>query len=269
MTPCPPVCPLKTSPCVRSKRPHVYRHHAHMLKHMCAWCPYTRGRFECTPGDVFESTHRFFHVCSACRNTHRQTKHTPRPPTTPRPQRHTPHNTTHNITRRQRDRERETETERDKTRRQEKMKEDRRDKTREERREKIKDKRRENREKGRREKQDKRREKMEKREKMKEKRRDKMKKKREDESENESENKERSRWKGMKEKFFFFEKCLRTLKPARWITPTCLEKESLSDELFLHFSSNVMNLTVFSIITWFEFDFFGPEELFQNGLGTA
>ena len=43
-----PVCPLKTSPCVRSKRSRVYRHHAHMLKHMCAWCRHTRGRFERT-----------------------------------------------------------------------------------------------------------------------------------------------------------------------------------------------------------------------------
>ena len=42
----------ETSPCVHSKRPRVCRHHAHMLKHMCAWCQYTRGRFERTHGDV-------------------------------------------------------------------------------------------------------------------------------------------------------------------------------------------------------------------------
>ena len=35
--------------------------------------------------------------------------------------------------------------------------------------------------------------------------------------------------------FFFFEKCLRTLKPARRISPKCFEKDSPSDELFLHF----------------------------------
>ena len=29
------------------------RHHAHMLKHICAWCRNTRGRFERTHGDVF------------------------------------------------------------------------------------------------------------------------------------------------------------------------------------------------------------------------
>ena len=44
-----PVCGFSdTPPCVRSKRPRVYRHHAHMLKHVCAWCRYTRGRFERT-----------------------------------------------------------------------------------------------------------------------------------------------------------------------------------------------------------------------------
>ena len=32
------------SPFARSKRPRVYRNYAHMLKQMCAWCPYTRGR---------------------------------------------------------------------------------------------------------------------------------------------------------------------------------------------------------------------------------
>ena len=43
----------KTPPCVDSKRPRVYRHHAHMCYHMRAWCRYTRGRFESTHGDVF------------------------------------------------------------------------------------------------------------------------------------------------------------------------------------------------------------------------
>ena len=39
------------------KRPGICQHHAHMLKHMCAWCRYTRGRFECTHGDVLDGTH--------------------------------------------------------------------------------------------------------------------------------------------------------------------------------------------------------------------
>ena len=45
-----PVCTFKTSPCVPAPR-------AHVLKHVCAWCRYTRGRFECTHGGVSESTH--------------------------------------------------------------------------------------------------------------------------------------------------------------------------------------------------------------------
>ena len=48
-----PCVDSKTSPCVHSKRPRVYGHHAHMCFNMCAWCQYTRGRFERTHGDVF------------------------------------------------------------------------------------------------------------------------------------------------------------------------------------------------------------------------
>ena len=48
-----PVCPFKTSPCVRSQRPRVCRHHAHSCFNMCAWCRYTLGRFECTHGGLF------------------------------------------------------------------------------------------------------------------------------------------------------------------------------------------------------------------------
>ena len=35
-------------PCVRPNRSRVCWNHAHMLKHMCAWCRYTRKRFERT-----------------------------------------------------------------------------------------------------------------------------------------------------------------------------------------------------------------------------
>ena len=41
-------------PCVDSKRPRVYRHHAHMWYHLCAWCRYTRGRFESTHGGFLD-----------------------------------------------------------------------------------------------------------------------------------------------------------------------------------------------------------------------
>ena len=46
-----------TPPCVHSKRPRVCQHHAHMCFNMCAWCQYSRVRFECTHGGVFESTY--------------------------------------------------------------------------------------------------------------------------------------------------------------------------------------------------------------------
>ena len=52
-----PFVDSKTPPCVHSKRPRVCRQHAHMLFSMWAWRRYTRGRFECTHGKRFESTH--------------------------------------------------------------------------------------------------------------------------------------------------------------------------------------------------------------------
>ena len=47
----------KKPPCVDSKRPRVYRHHARMYQNMRAWCRYTRGRFESTHGGFFGRTH--------------------------------------------------------------------------------------------------------------------------------------------------------------------------------------------------------------------
>ena len=47
------VCTFKTSPCVPAPR-------AHMLKHVCAWCRYKRGRFERTHGDVFHRSNKRF-----------------------------------------------------------------------------------------------------------------------------------------------------------------------------------------------------------------
>ena len=169
------------TPCVRSKRPRVYWHHAHMLKHMCAWCRHARGRLECTHGGFFEPTHgfsTFFQRAATHKHTNTHTKHTPRPPTTPRPQR--PHHTTQHTTSRG-DRDRERQRKRDKRRR-DKTREDERGETRQEkRREKRED------------------ETQEKRgEKMKGKMKEKMKRDR-----------------GEKKLFFFFEKCFRTLKPAR------------------------------------------------------
>ena len=48
-----------------------------------------------------------------------------------------------------------------------------------------------------------------------------------------------------------------------------VSKKSLSDELFLHFSSEVQNLTVFSIIYIIRIRFFGPGELIQNIFSSA
>ena len=47
------VCPFNTSSCVRLRRRRVCRHHANMCFNMCAWCWYTRRRFERTHGDVW------------------------------------------------------------------------------------------------------------------------------------------------------------------------------------------------------------------------
>ena len=48
----------KKPPCVDSKRPRVYRHHARMCYHMRAWCRYTRGRFESYTRRFFETDTR-------------------------------------------------------------------------------------------------------------------------------------------------------------------------------------------------------------------
>ena len=94
------VCPLHTSPCVRSTRPRVCRHHAHMLKHVCAWCRYTRGRVDWTHGFFQRVTHRT--------HTHTTPQHKTQHTTT-----HTNNTTTtlHENRDRQRQRERETEKE--------------------------------------------------------------------------------------------------------------------------------------------------------------
>ena len=55
-----PVYRLKTCPCVRLKRPRVYRHHAHMCFNMRARCQNTRARFEWTHGGEVGCGHRQF-----------------------------------------------------------------------------------------------------------------------------------------------------------------------------------------------------------------
>ena len=70
----------------------VYWHHAHMLKHMCAW-----GRFESTHGSFQRATPHRTHTTTTTTATTTHTSHH----TTD-----TTHNTTRNITRRQRRRQR-------------------------------------------------------------------------------------------------------------------------------------------------------------------
>ena len=103
----PPVCRLKKKPCVDSKRLRVYRHHAHMCYHMCAWCRHTRRRFECTHGGV-SNPHTFFHVFFSVpphTQTHTNTHHDQ--------QQHHDHNDTHHT---ETETERETETDRNRER---------------------------------------------------------------------------------------------------------------------------------------------------------
>ena len=56
------VCTFKMAPCVRAPRAHVFD--------LCAWCPYTRGHFECAHGGVLDGHTEGFH---------RATPHTPQP----------------------------------------------------------------------------------------------------------------------------------------------------------------------------------------------
>ena len=174
-------------PCVRSKRPRVFRHHAYMFQHMCAWCWHTRGRFECTHGGAFEAKYGFFSVPQHI-HQHTQTHtHTHQTHTT------TQH-TAHNITRRQRQRKKTEKEDRERRQRKKTVKERqrKRDKTRQDKRRRYKRRRQGKRrgEKREDERQEKSREKT-RRENKQDKRRDKMKKKREDERENERENEER------------------------------------------------------------------------------
>ena len=129
------VCPSKKPPCVDSKRPRVYRHHAHMCYHMCAWCRYTRRRFESTHGGFFlrakprhtPHTQHNTHTQHTTHNTQHTTHNTQH--TTHNTQ-HTTHNTQHNNTRRERERDRERQRKRDKTRQEKRRRDNKREETR-------------------------------------------------------------------------------------------------------------------------------------------
>ena len=70
----------------------------------------------------------------------------------------------------------------------------------------------------------------------------------------------------MKEKMIFSKNASGPSNPPDELAQS-VWKKSLSEQLFLHFSAKVQNLTVFSIIYMIRIRFFGPGELNQNGLG--
>ena len=109
----PSVCRFKTSPCVPD--------HAHMLKHVCAWCWYTRGRIERTHGDVW-SGHTGFSACHTPHTPQHKTQHTT-----------THHNNTTTTPHENRDRDRQRQRERDRERRRRQRREEKREERREKR----------------------------------------------------------------------------------------------------------------------------------------
>ena len=139
MTPLPPVCPLKTSPCVRSKRPRVCRHHARM-KHVCAWCWYTRGVLNVHTGfsTFFQraATHTNTHIQKTHTHTHQTHTHTHTPNTHhDHNDTHTPHrNTQHHAETEKEDRKKTEKERQKKTRQDKKAREDERGETRQDKR---------------------------------------------------------------------------------------------------------------------------------------
>ena len=67
-----PVCPFKTSRVYVQNVPCMPAQRAHVLKHVCALCRHTRGRFERTHGDVLNGHTGVF---SRCHTTHKTPQH--------------------------------------------------------------------------------------------------------------------------------------------------------------------------------------------------
>ena len=105
----PPVCSLHTSPCVRSTRPRVCRHHAHTCFDTFArLCLYARGLFDRSHEDVWSGRTGF----SACHTPH-TTHHTTTQDTT---YHNTPQQHDNNTSRQQTHRDRDTQRQREKRR---------------------------------------------------------------------------------------------------------------------------------------------------------
>ena len=296
------VCTFHTSPCVPAPRAHVETRVGVVPIHTGDFLDVPTEAF-LNPHTGFSL---FFSVPQhAQTHTNTHTKHTPRPPTTPRPQRHThtPHNTTHNVTQRQTEKERQRK--RDKTR-QDKTSEDERGKTRQEKRREEKRREEKRGEKREDEREDKKREEARQEKRQDKTRGEKKQDKRRDETRQEErrrKTREETRWRWerrqkeredkikkrhqMKKKIeerrwtrkrreiemkrgdFFVKNVWDPSNPPDELAQNVLKKKSPSDELFLHFSSKVQNLTVFSIIYMIRIRFFGPGELIQNGFRVA
>ena len=111
-SPSPSCVHSKRSSCAFKKRPRVYRHHAHMCFNMCAWCRYTRRRFEPSHGHVL-SGHTEFSLCHTTHTTpHTTPTHTTTQDTT---QNNNTTTTPHEDRERQRQRQRQRERQRKKT----------------------------------------------------------------------------------------------------------------------------------------------------------
>ena len=210
----------------------VYQQHAHMLKHVCAWCRYTRGRMERTHRDVLSGHRGFFSVSHHTQYTahtpQHRTQHTTTHNNTPR---HTAprHTTAHhnNMTTTQhgdRDRERQ----RGKAEKERERREDERGETRQE---KTDEKTRQD----------------EREEKIKRSREDEREEEREEDTRREGRRDEERQRREMKERMILLKKCLKPKNPPHKLAQN-VSKKFLSDELFLIFRSKGQNLTVFSHI---------------------
>ena len=73
----------------------------------------------------------------------------------------------------------------------------------------------------------------------------------------------------MKEKMIFFRKNVSGPSNPSDELDQNVSKKSFSDELFLHFSSKVQKLTVFSIIYMLQIRFLGSQELIQKHFRAA
>ena len=247
--PLPPVC-------VHSKRPRVWIQNIPVCTGTTRTCFNTCARGASIHGDVLnvhteaflKPNTGFSTFFSVPQLTHTHQTHTTTNNTTT-----TQHNTQHHTeTETERDRERQRETEREKDR--ERQRKTRQDKTRQ-------DKTRQDKTRQDKTRQDKTRQDKTRQEKRREEKRREEKRRQEKRQDEEERGKVKEKMKRDRdEKMFFSEKCLRTLKSARWIRPTCFEKKKRTVGRIIppFFLRKFRIWPCFQLFTWFEFDFSGP-----------